>query len=56
MTLMVVCTNPNCKKEFPSMIQLDQGSFQTATITDNSQQCQHCNKMITYSKENMKFR
>ncbi|MFE4430827.1 hypothetical protein ACFRH9_28295 [Peribacillus butanolivorans] len=55
MTLMVVCTNPNCKKEFPAMIQMDQRSFQTANLTNNSQPCPHCKKMISYSKNDMKF-
>ncbi|MGG0555275.1 hypothetical protein ABEY55_22095 [Priestia aryabhattai] len=53
---MVVAKCKKCGKEFPSPIQFDFLSFQTATIGNNSAQCPHCKKITNISKANLEFK
>lgn len=51
--LMVQCKK--CKDWFPSPIQMDETSFATATLSNNSLGCPRCGEINLTNKENMKF-
>lgn len=54
MTLKVKC--PNGDHSFATRaISMDEMSFQTCVISDMSEPCPICNKMVTYSKKDMFF-
>ena len=46
----------HCGKAFPSPIQMDKTSFATATLTQNSYQCPHCDKTAAYDGPDHFFR
>lgn len=52
--LFVSC--PNCKKDFPSIVQVDRASFYHGRIENISSPCPHCDKQVTYSKKDMEFK
>jgi uncharacterized Zn finger protein len=51
--LMVKCKN--CGTVHPSAIQVDETSFKTTTLTNNSENCPKCGKMSTYNKPDYFF-
>jgi endogenous inhibitor of DNA gyrase (YacG/DUF329 family) len=52
--LMLRC--PSCKRSFPSrLIQMDETSFKTTTLSGNSEPCPHCGRTSTYSKQDYFF-
>jgi translation initiation factor 2 beta subunit (eIF-2beta)/eIF-5 len=52
--MMVKCRQ--CGDEHPSMIQIDQESFKTSALSNNSEQCSKCGKITTYNKSDYFFR
>ena len=53
---LIICTNTECKKEFPSPIAFeDKESFESATMYENITNCPHCGKKVTFGKKNMRF-
>jgi hypothetical protein len=55
MTKKIQVQCDTCNKWFDSGIQMDEESFKTATIEDNTETCP-LGHVHTYSKEDMKFR
>jgi hypothetical protein len=51
--LTLVCKE--CSVEFMSPIQMDRGSFETATVSNNALQCPHGHTEV-YQKEDYFFR
>jgi len=56
MPLMVKCRNPKCGDVHRSMIQVDEKTFESTVLENNSEQCPKCGKMSTYSKKDYFFR
>lgn len=54
--LYVRCKNGRCRREFFSPVQMDEESFGTATLRQNSYQCSFCKKANTYDKEDHFFK
>ncbi len=52
--MMVKCKK--CGNEHPSMIQMDETSYKTSTLSNNSEQCPKCGQMSTYNKEDYFFK
>lgn len=53
MTIMITC--PNCGKKYPSPIQMDQQSFQSAIIENNDMECPYCKRNESISKKDMSY-
>lgn len=51
--LQVQCKN--CNKLFNSPIQMDEASFTTSKIENNTTQCPYCSSITTFGKGNMRF-
>jgi hypothetical protein len=47
---MVKCKNPSCGFEHQSAIQMDEISFQTASLSNKNEDCPQCGKVSTYDK------
>ena len=54
MVMMIKCKS--CGNEQPSAIQMNEQSFESATLTNNSEQCTSCGQMSTYNKYDYFFR
>jgi predicted nucleic-acid-binding Zn-ribbon protein len=52
-TLMIKCKK--CNDWFQSPIQMDEKSFMTSTLTNNTLQCPRCGNGNVTNKEDMKF-
>lgn len=52
-TLMIKCEK--CKDWFQSPIQMDEQSFLTATLSNNTLPCPQCGNANVTNKEDMKF-
>jgi RNA polymerase subunit RPABC4/transcription elongation factor Spt4 len=53
--MMIKCKNSKCGAVHPSMMQMDENTFKTSTLTNNSEQCPKCGKMSTYNKPDYFF-
>jgi hypothetical protein len=56
MALMIKCKNPSCGFERPATIQIDEISFQTKSLSNNSENCPKCGQISTYDKPDYFFR
>jgi len=52
--MMVRCKK--CEDEHASMIQMDDSSFRSTDLQDNSEQCPRCRQASTYNKPDYFFR
>lgn len=52
--MMVKCRK--CGDEHRSMIQMDEQSFKSSSLSNNSEQCSKCGQMSTYNKSDYFFR
>lgn len=52
--MMITCKN--CGKDFPAGTQMDEQSFETAVLTNKSEQCPNCAQVLSYDKQDYFFR
>ena len=55
MSLLLVCKNRKCGFRHAAELQMDQKSFRTATIENNSEKCPKCGKYFLYNKQDYFF-
>ncbi len=54
--LYVKCKNENCKREFPSPIQMDEESFKTSELKHNRYACFFCRQTNAYDNKDHFFK
>ena len=54
MTMMVKCKD--CHFEHPSAFQMEKATFETASLSNNSEQCPQCGTKSSYNKEEYFFK
>ena len=56
MALMIKCKNSSCGFERPAAIQIDEISFQTKSLSNNSEECPKCGQVSIYDKPDYFFK